>query len=286
VAEPLADPAILPTFLLARAAREHVKVILSGEGADELFGGYPTYLGVGAARAFARWPRPLRAAVRALVERWPHSERKVTVSFLLKRFLAGSDLSGLERHRLWTSSIAPNLVERLGLPAARSVDEDADAQTELLDLVQRYDLEHSLAEGLLTKADRASMNWALELRSPFLDREVMELAATLPVRERVRRLSTKVFLKRYAERYLPRSIVHRTKRGLSVPLSAWLRGPLAGWARGMLEARELESVGIRREAALELFDEHRARTQDHARALWTLIALAVWLEWNAGRASS
>ena len=283
--EPLADPAWVPVSLLARRVRQDVKMAFVGEGADELFGGYPTYLGVGAARAFARWPRPVRTALRALVERLPHSDRKVTISFLLKRFLAGSELSGLARHQLWTSSVPADLIERLGLPA-RSVARDDDEGAELLDSVQRYDLEGSLAEGLLTKADRASMNWALELRSPFLDREVMELAATLPVRQRVRRLKTKVFLKRYAERYLPRSVVHRTKRGLSVPLSAWLRGPLEGWARERLETPLFGSVGIRPEVALQLFDEHRVRAADHARALWTLIVLAVWLEWNAGRDSS
>jgi asparagine synthase (glutamine-hydrolysing) len=149
--------------------------------------------------------------------------------------------------------------------------------------VQRHDLETSLAEGLLTKADRASMNSALELRAPFLDREVVEFAGTIPASERVRGVTTKVFLKRYALAYLPRGIVHRRKRGLSVPLSAWLRGPLYEWAEARVGSTRLAVAGVERPAALALLNEHRDRRADHARALWTLIALSEWLEWVGRR---
>ena len=150
---------------------------------------------------------------------------------------------------------------------------------ELLDRVQQLDLETSLAEGLLTKADRAGMSSALELRAPFLDLGVLDYAATLQPSDRVRGLTTKRFLKEYALRYLPHSIVHRRKRGLSVPLASWLRGPLRTWATERLDDRALESVGISREAAQSVFQEHLQRRADHARALWTLIVLSFWLEW-------
>ena len=107
----------------------------------------------------------------------------------------------------------------------------------LLDRVQRWDLESFLAEGLLTKADRASMTSALELRAPFLDESVMAFAASLPAADRVQNFSTKIFLKNYALRYLPKSIVHRRKRGLSVPIGKWLRGPLREWAGQKLANR-------------------------------------------------
>jgi asparagine synthase (glutamine-hydrolysing) len=151
----------------------------------------------------------------------------------------------------------------------------------VLDQVQQHDLETSLAEGLLTKADRASMHFALELRAPFLDRDVMEFAATLPETERVRGLQTKVFLKRYASGYLPRWVVHRRKRGLSVPLASWLRGPLRGWAEERLGSGRLAAAGLDEDAALALFGEHLRRESDHARALWTLVVLAEWLDWAA-----
>jgi asparagine synthase (glutamine-hydrolysing) len=131
----------------------------------------------------------------------------------------------------------------------------------------------------LTKADRASMQSALELRTPYLDAAVMEFAATLPARHRVRGLQTKIFLKRYAERYLPRSIIYRRKRGLSVPLAGWLRGPLYDWAESRLRSEHLTAAGVNSSVALELLAEHRQRQQDHARSLWTLLVLTEWLEW-------
>jgi len=149
----------------------------------------------------------------------------------------------------------------------------------LLGAVQRHDLETTLADGLLTKADRASMAAALELRSPFLDKAVVEFAATLPVPERVRRLQTKVFLNRYAERSLPAKIVHRRKRGLSVPLSSWLRGPLHDWAESLLNSDLLSRIGIERDAAKKLFEQHCRRQSDHGRPLWALLVLCEWLRW-------
>lgn len=277
VGEPLADPAWVPTALLARRAAKDVKLALVGEGADELFGGYPTYLGAVVAGHYTRLPRAVRALLQKGVAMWPSSDRKVTLSFLLKRFVAAAELEGVARHRVWTSTLPPDLLTRLGV--TDETPRESDAAGCLLDLVQQIDLETSLAEGLLTKADRASMGSALELRAPYLDQAVMEFAATLPVAARVRGLATKVFLKRFARRYLPWTIVHRRKRGLSVPLSRWLRGPLHAWAAARLGDDRLRIAGVNPEAAVALLEEHRTRRADHARALWALIALAEWAAW-------
>jgi asparagine synthase (glutamine-hydrolysing) len=279
--EPLADPAWVPTAMLARRAAEECKVILVGEGGDELFGGYPTYLGAGWSERYARLPGPLRHGFERLVHALPPSEKKVTLSFLLKRFVAGAGLDGFDRHLLWTSNLSPDLLARLGVRAgAPSRRESApSAGAGLLDLLQLHDLETSLAEGLLTKSDRAGTLSALELRTPFLDRDVMELAAGLAPGQRVDGWVTKPFLKEYARRYLPRSIVDRRKRGLSVPLAGWLRGPLREWARGRLSSRFLLAAGLEPRNVLPLFEEHRLRQGDHARALWALIVLSEWLDW-------
>jgi asparagine synthase (glutamine-hydrolysing) len=119
----------------------------------------------------------------------------------------------------------------------------------------------------------------VEIRAPFLDREVIELAASLPADDRVRGLVTKPFLKSCARKYLPGTVVNRRKRGLSVPLSTWLRGSLHAWAKSRLESRELARIGIRIDAALSLLSEHQQRQEDHARAIWTLVVLSEWLEW-------
>lgn len=282
VGEPLADPAWIPAALLARRASKDVKLALVGEGADELFGGYPTYVGAGLADRLARLPGLLRWLVQKSVAALPTSDKKVTISFLLKRFVSGMDLNGLSRHQSWISNIAPPLLQRLtGMPVESAPFETQDVC--LLDQLQRWDLEHTLAEGLLTKADRSSMSSSLELRAPFLDAAVMEFAQLLPRQLRVRGFQTKVFLKRYALRYLSKEIVCRRKRGLSVPIGTWLRGPLREWAEASLSNAHLEHVGIRIAVAQDLLAEHISGRVDHARTLWTLIVLSEWLDWMEAR---
>lgn len=275
--ELLADPAWVPLSLVARRAAQDVRLVLGGEGADELFGGYPTYLGARFAGYYAGLPSPLRAALRSLIERLPVNDKKVTVSFLLKRFVQGQELDALARHLLWTSNIQPELLHRLRVsPPAWHADKGTRP---VLDEVQRYDFEQTLPEALMAKADRGGMRHALEVRAPFLDQSVIEFAAALPLSARVRGLTTKAFLKQYALTYLPRSVVHRRKRGLSVPLASWLRGPLLDWTESRLSGPFLALAGVDGAAALQLLDEHRARTRDHSRALWTLIVLSEWMEW-------
>ena len=280
VGEPLADPAWIPTALLARRAARDVRLTLVGEGGDELFAGYPAYLGAGLAERFNRLPPFLRNGFRCVVNALPPTDKKITVAYLLKRFVQGTDLNGIARHQLWLSNIALPLLKRLGVEPA-DLPDDAPSSSILLDRVQRWDLETSLAEGLLTKADRASMSSALELRAPFLDEAVLDFAARLPVSDRVRGFETKVFLKRYALRYLPPKIVYRRKRGLSVPIARWLRGPLRDWAAATLDNEHLEQVGISPKAARELLREHCGGRVEHGRALWTLLVLSKWLEWVA-----
>lgn len=278
VGEPLADPAWVPSALLAKRAAQDVRIALVGEGADELFGGYPTYFGAGLANQYARFPYSVRSLIRRTVESWPPSDKKVTLPFLLKRFIQGDDLDFLGRHMIWNSSISPVILARLGVTPPLLAS-PGNLSTAMLDRLQQHDLETSLAEGLLTKADRAGMKSALELRAPFLDQHVMEFAASLPEKQRVHRLQTKVFLKQYALRYLPAEIVHRKKRGLSVPLNSWLREPLYQWAKSRLASPLLNRVGVNRYVAQELLQEHKQHKADHSRSIWTLIVLSEWLKW-------
>ena len=282
--EPLGDPAWLPTALLARAAAgEGLRLALTGEGADELFGGYPAYLGAGLGEAYARLPQWCRAGVRRVVDALPPSERKVTVGFLLKRFVSGDGAAGLERHRRWTAAISDSALTALGLGVPATVP---DSGGHPLDVAQRYDFETTLGEGLLTKSDRGGMSETVEIRAPFLNRAVMEFAARLPYGKRVRGLRTKRFLKDYARTYLPGRIVDRRKRGLSVPLASWLRGTLHPWAESRLAGARLTEAGIDGRAALALLEAHRRSRADHSRGVWNLLVLDVWLEWNADRAAA
>jgi asparagine synthase (glutamine-hydrolysing) len=275
--EPLADPAWIPLSMVTRRAAQDVRVLLAGEGADELFGGYPTYLGARWSSLYAQLPGPLRTLSQRWIEKLPTSDKKVTLSFLLKRFIRGQELDGLARHLLWTASIAPDWLHRLGITPPQ--DATAHDTSRLIDVLQHYDFSHSLPDALMAKADRGGMLHGVEIRAPFLDQSVIEFAATLPLDARVHGLTTKAFLKRYAQRYLPKSAVTRRKRGLSVPLAAWLREPLHGWAQARLSGTALASTGINTDAALEMLAEHQARISDHSRAIWTLIVLSEWLTW-------
>jgi asparagine synthase (glutamine-hydrolysing) len=275
--EPLADPAWIPLSLVTRRASQDVRLLLAGEGADELFGGYPTYLGARWASHYANLPPLVKALAQRAIESLPTSDKKVTLSFLLKRFIRGQDLDGLARHLLWTASIPPQWQQKLGI--APPVDDTQHDASRLIDTIQHYDFAHSLPDALMAKADRGAMLHGVEIRAPFLDQTVIEFAAALPVEARVRGLTTKVFLKRYALDYLPKEVVTRRKRGLSVPLAAWLRGPLRDWAQAHLSSGDLASVGIDTRAAQALFAEHQTRVSDHARAIWTLVVLSEWLQW-------
>ncbi len=277
--EPLADPAWVPVALLARRAAEDVGVVLAGEGGDEVFGGYPTYLGLGFARAYSRLPGALRKLVANIVNRLPVSDRKVTVSYLAKRFIDGWDADPIVRHSNWTSAVPVPVLNRLGIHFPPPLHETMK-NAHLLDIIQVLDFESSMAEGLLTKIDRAAMRYSLETRAPFLDRAVLDFASSLSPHERVHGLTTKSFLKDFSLGYLPRSIVHRRKRGLSVPLGAWLRGPLRDWAREGLSGDEMTMIGLDKKKTAGLLDEHLQHRRDHSRPIWLLLTLAEWVRWH------
>jgi asparagine synthase (glutamine-hydrolysing) len=260
LAEPLGDPAILPTWLLAEAARADVKVVLSGEGADELFGGYPTFLG----HAFAAWwqriPSPLRRAVRWTIDRWPASTGKMTLEFMLKQFAAAAELPWMERHLEWLGAVA---IEA-GVTAELASRLHGFPDTDPLNRVMWFDFMTYLPDDLLVKVDRATMLSSVEARAPFLDREVMELVLPAPSRLKVRGLTTKAILKEAARGLVPDAAIHRRKRGLSVPVARWRNTGLAPLADRLLDT--------------PLLAEHRSGKVNHARRLWPQLMLALWAE--------
>jgi asparagine synthase (glutamine-hydrolysing) len=278
VAEPIADPAILPTVLLARAARDFVKVILSGEGADELFGGYPTYIGHKVAPVYDALPRFVRKAIRRVVERVPTSGKKVTLEFLLKRFVADAERPWVERHLAWFGT---GLTDAIRVDPNRPLPElpkpsssiDALAGAMLLDY-QSY-----LRDNLLVKVDRATMLSSVEARAPYLDRDVTAFALSLPSSLRVRRLETKWVLKKAAEAWLPREVIYRRKRGLSVPIAGWINSGLRGEVDRLLDEERLRRQGlVNARYVADLLRAHREGHANHAKPLWAIVMLQYWLE--------
>lgn len=267
VAEPLADAAILPTFLLAREARKYVKVILSGEGADELFGGYPTYLGHKIAPKYDALPSFVRRAVRRLAFALPPSGKKVTLEFLLKRFVTDAERPWVERHLRWFGT-------GLGTTKAYSA-----TGSDPLGGAMLLDYRSYLRDNLLVKVDRATMLSSVEARAPYLDRDVTAFALSLPPNLRVRGLTTKWVLKKAAEKWVPREVIYRRKRGLSVPVASWINRGLRSEVDRLLEPERLRKQGLVDPALVaNLLAEHRANHANHAKSLWAVVMLQYWIE--------
>jgi asparagine synthase (glutamine-hydrolysing) len=280
--EPFADSSALPTYLVSQLAAEHVKVALSGEGGDELFGGYYTYQADLVADRLA----PLVRALRPLVEALPSSSRKASLDYKAKRFVRAAHLPPLERHHGWkeifSADVRGELTGRLAafdpvdVYRARYAETSAAPQ---LARLQDVDFGVYLVDDLLVKTDRASMAHSLEARVPFLDPVVTNLAFALPTRLKVRGLTKKVLLRKAAEPLLPKEVVHGRKRGFSIPAAAWLRGELEPFARETLSPSSLQRQGFfQPEPIGRLLDEHVAGKQDWSRQLWGLLAFTLWYE--------
>ncbi len=280
--EPFADSSALPTYLVSQLAAEHVKVALSGEGGDELFGGYYTYV----ADLTADHLAPLARAVRPLVEALPASTRKASLDYKAKRFVRAAHLPPLERHHGWKEIFSAEARGELtGRHAAfdpvsvyRARYAETAGAPELARL-QDVDFGVYLVDDLLVKTDRASMAHSLEARVPFLDPLVTNLAFALPTRLKVRGLAKKVLLRKAAEPLLPAEVVHGRKRGFSIPAAAWLRGELEPFARTTLSPENLQRQGFfQTQPVTRLIDEHVAGREDWSRQLWGLLAFTLWYE--------
>ena len=280
--EPFGDSSALPTYLVSKLAAEDVKVALSGEGGDELFGGYYTYV----ADQLAERVGPLASLARPLLARLPTSTRRVSFEYKAKRFAQAAHLPPLERHHGWkeifSTEARAELTGRSSSFDPLATHRARFAETEgheLLTRLQDLDLGLYLVDDLLTKTDRASMAWSLEARVPFMDTVVANFAFSLPVRHKVRGLSKKRLLRQAVLPLLPREVVHGRKRGFSIPAAAWLRGELEPFAREILSPETIRRQGFLQPAAVtRVLDDHVAGRADLSRQLWGLLAFTLWHE--------
>ena len=285
--EPFADSSALPTYLVSKLAAEHVKVALSGEGGDELFGGYYTYAADLLAER-AGWAAPV---LRPFVERLPSSSARASFDYKAKRFVRAAHLPPLERHHGWKEIFSPDA--RAELTGRSNGSDPVDllrarfAETEgaeLLARLQDVDLGTYLVDDLLVKTDRASMAHSLEARVPFLDPAVTNFSFGLAERHKVRGLRKKILLRQAAAPLIPSELQGRRKRGFSIPAAAWLRGDLEPFARETLSAEALRRQGFfRPEAVTKLIDDHVAGREDLSRQLWGLLAFTLWHERHVER---
>ncbi len=302
--QPLGDPSVLPTWALARLASEHVPVVLTGEGGDELFGGYPTYLGHRHAGIAEHVPGPVAAVAIALARRFRPKHHHVTIAHLVERFLGVRGLSPFERHLAWFGTaraheanalLAPGLRAAAGesaaLQHARHLEGvlgdmglGAKAGRVPLTAYQLLDFETYLSGDLLTKVDRCTMAHGVESRAPFLRASLIEFALGLPENARLRGTSGKWALKQAAKSLLPPDLLARRKQGFSPPFSAWARGPLRGVVVDALAPARVERAGVLDPRAVQkLLREHLDAREDRGRTLWAVLSLQSWAErWLAG----
>lgn len=279
--EPTADSSILPTYWLCRAAREHVTVALSGDGGDELMGGYDRYRAMrwlGQYRMLLRWSPHLRP------DPTHPKSRKTRIHRLQAASLVGK--SPARQYQSLVHLFTDRQIAKLApgqfnerLSANMAAVPDWPALPDPVQAAMRWDLTHYLSHELLRKIDRASMAVALEVRCPILGTEVCDLAGHLPPRVLMPGGRPKGLLRALASEMLPAKVVNARKRGFAVPIGSWLRDDLYDPVAGMLRGGDLETLGLDPRPARRWLDHHRSGRQDHTHRLFALLQLALWARW-------
>ncbi|MFN8400652.1 MAG: asparagine synthase (glutamine-hydrolyzing) [Anaerolineales bacterium] len=287
--EPFADSSIIPTYLLSRFARQKVKVVLGGDGGDELFAGYPTVLShrlIGYYERLVPWVLRAYLAPR-LMDKLKVSFDNISLDFRLRRFLAGRGVPLITRHQRWLGSFVDeekaSLLQGWIQPVLRETyyqsfeyARECDAK-EHLNQILFNDQKTYLEGDILYKVDRASMAASLEVRVPFLNREVVHFANDLPLDIKLHRFTGKFLLKKMMKGRLPDDIINRTKKGFNMPVAYWLSGDLKELMTDMLSPSFVNRQNLFDSTYVQqLTDEHFAHRKDNRKLLWTLLMFQVW----------
>jgi asparagine synthase (glutamine-hydrolysing) len=262
-----------------------VTVALSGEGADELFGGYLTYQADRLARPFRAVPRTLRKAMRGALDRYmPVSDEKISLEYKLKRWIEGSLMHADEAHFFWNGTFSTEQRRRIcphsnGNGLRRLVDELGIGPCGLVDRYLAVDQSYYLADDILYKTDRMSMAHSLEVRPPFLDHRIVEFAARLPQRLKIRGMKQKFLLKELMRGKLPETVLNRKKTGFDIPTHDWFRGVLRPMLTETLTPEAIEATGIFDTGAIQsLIRDHMERRINVGYHLWGLLTLFLWMK--------
>ena len=284
--EPGADAGALPVWFLSKMSREHVTVALSGEGADELFGGYHTYLGDRYARALRRVPALARRVALKLAQTLPASNEKIGFDYKIQRMLQGSFLKPGEAHLFWNGTFSEMEKKKLhlrnGHPSVGSLLDHLPSHSLDVGYLNRYlwlDQRYYLPDDILYKCDRMSMAHSVEVRPPFLDHRIVEFAARLPENLKIRNATLKLVLRHLMRNKLPHSVLTRKKEGFDIPAHDWLRGALRPLlletlTRDAVEKSNLFDWNVIR----NLMDSHLQRHANLGYHLWGLLTLFLWMK--------
>lgn len=287
--EPSADAGALPVWYLSRMTRQHVKVALSGEGADELFGGYLTYRADALALRARQWPAWMRRAALAAARLLPVSDEKISFEYKAKRFLEGTLLDPRDAHFYWNGAFDDKtkraLYEAPRYPRPGELVNTLPTEAFLCGEINRYlwaDQKYYLPDDILYKCDRMSMAHSLEVRPPFLDHRIVEFAARLPEEFKVRGPVLKFILRELMRDKLPPAVLARPKEGFDIPAHRWFRGPLRPLAEDVLSPDNVRRTGIFRAEVVERVKrDHFRRRANYGYQLWGLLTLMLWMRrWN------
>jgi len=290
--EPYADSSAIPTYYVARETRKHVTVALNGDGGDESFAGYERYAAMRLAETYHRIPAVLRDSfVQQAVGLIPSSSTKRSRVRDVQRFLQAASLPKVQRYLKWVSVFDTAAKENLYSDDFRHETQSIRAADLLSPWFQRAngagivdaallaDINTYLPNDLLVKVDIATMAVSLEARSPFLDHHLIEFAASLPEKFKLRGLTTKYLLKRMLKKLLPAENLDRRKMGFGVPIGHWLRGKLQPFLRETILSEKALNRGLfRPEVVKQLVELHARGERDHSHQLWTLLMLELWFE--------
>ncbi len=280
--EPVADAGALPVWYLSRMTRPSATVALSGEGADELFGGYLTYRADELARAAGRCPRALLWLALRAAASWPVSDEKIGFEYMLKRFLEGCQLPQEEAHVYWNGAFSGAEKRSIARPlpgALRRVLAELAAAGPSLPAWLHFDQQYYLPDDILAKTDRMSMAHSVEVRPPYLDHRIVEFAAALPEDLKIRGTHQKIVLKELMKNKLPPAILRHKKTGFDIPAHEWLRGPLRPLLVETLEAGAAEHADFFHAPAIHSFlRRHLERRANLGYQLWGLMVLFLWMK--------
>jgi asparagine synthase (glutamine-hydrolysing) len=290
--EPYADSSAIPTYYVARETRKHVTVALNGDGGDESFAGYERYAAMRLAERYHKLPSILRDnLIRQAAELVPTSEARRSRLRDAKRFLRAASLPRVERYLRWVSAFDTAGKQDLYSDYFRNETRDIHAADTLsrwfafangagiVDASLLTDIMTYLPNDLLVKVDIATMAVSLEARSPFLDHHVIEFAARLPERFKLRGLTTKYLLKKVLRKLLPAENLERRKMGFGVPISHWFRGQLQPLLRETLLSEKSLGRGFFQPAVVrQMVELHTRGERDHSPQLWTLLMLELWFQ--------
>lgn len=297
--DPIGDFSIFPTYLVSKLAREQVTVSLSGDGGDELFGGYETYVAQQLAEKYAVVPRPLQSLIASVASVLPPTSKKKGLINKIKRFTEGQsypDSLGHARWRIFLNDVlrqslfTPEFAARFERPAGHHIEE-LFSNTGGLSGTNRclyVDAKSYMSDNCLVKVDRMSMAVSLEVRVPFLDVELVELAFSMPNSLKLAGGETKYLLKKLAAKYVPERSVYRPKEGFSIPIKNWLAGQFRPILDKYTDANMLRQQGIFDPLVVgRLVQEHLANKANHSHVLWSIIVFQAWYDmWLTGRADN